>query len=284
MNLYEENYTGWKANELTVKKNYFFSWFNVSIKSKNNLVFDKKKDFVILPEIFAHFACDLLIKKKIKYAIFVQNGYALFPTYDLEKLNKSYNNAKFILSYSKDIKSCISLAFPKIKKKIVDVKYSIDRSKLNSQSKKLNLITFMPRKLKKHSELTLSFLKNNLPKKWKLKAIHNMSEKEVFKNLKKSKIFLSFSELEGLPLPPVEAALAGNQVIGYTGEGGKEYWRKPIFTEIKTGELKIFCREILRKIKIKDFLKKTKKQRVYLANQFSSSKEKVSIKNFLKLI
>tara|TARA_A100001015_G_C15023792_1_gene729380 strand:+ start:484 stop:1506 length:1023 start_codon:yes stop_codon:yes gene_type:complete len=284
MNLYEENYTGWKANELTVKKNYFFSWFNVSIKSKNNLVFDKKKDFVILPEIFAHLACDLLIKKKIKYAIFVQNGYALFPTYDLEKLNKSYNNAKFILSYSKDIKSCISLAFPKIKKKIVDVKYSIDKNKLNSQSKKLNLITFMPRKLKKHSELTLSFLKNNLPKKWKLKAIHNMSEKEVFKNLKKSKIFLSFSELEGLPLPPVEAALAGNQVIGYTGEGGKEYWRKPIFTEIKTGELKIFCREILRKIKIKDFLKKTKKQRVYLANQFSSSKEKVSIKNFLKLI
>ena len=41
-----------------------------------------------------------------------------------------------------------------------------------------------------------------------------------------------------LPLPPTEAALAGNQVIGYTGEGGGEYWKKPIFTEIKTGEIK----------------------------------------------
>ena len=79
----------------------------------------------------------------------------------------------------------------------------------------------MPRKQKKHSELILNFLKSNLPRKWKLKAIHNMSEKEVFKNLTKSKIFLSFSELEGLPLPPIEAALAGNQVIGYTGEGGE---------------------------------------------------------------
>ena len=36
------------------------------------------------------------------------------------------------------------------------------------------------------------------------------------------KIFLSFSSLEGLGLPPVEAALAGNHVIGYTGEGGNE--------------------------------------------------------------
>ena len=137
-------------------------------------------------------------------------------------------------------------------------------------------------------DLTMAPIDKELIDKSLLKKeeIHwlNSYHKKVFKNLKKSKIFLSFSELEGLPLPPVEAALAGNQVIGYTGEGGKEYWRKPIFTEIKTGELKIFCREILRKIKIKNFLKKTKKQRVYLANQFSSSKEKVSIKNFLKLI
>ena len=34
-----------------------------------------KKDFIILPEIFAHLAKDLCIKSKIPYAIFVQNGY-----------------------------------------------------------------------------------------------------------------------------------------------------------------------------------------------------------------
>ena len=80
--------------------------------------------------------------KKKKYAIFVQNGYSIFPTQDFEKLNKSYNNAEFILSYSKDI-SCISLAFPKIKNNIIDVKYSIDKNKLSSNLSKLNLITFM---------------------------------------------------------------------------------------------------------------------------------------------
>ena len=284
INLYEDNYVGWKANELTVKKNHNFSWFNVKINPKNDLNFDKKNDFVILPEIFAHLANDILLKNKIKYAIFVQNGYSIFPTQDFEKLNKSYNNAEFILSYSTDIKNCISLAFPKIKKKIIDVKYSIDKNKFITNFRKLNLITFMPRKQKKHSELIISFLKNNLPKKWKLKAIHNMAEKQVFNNLMKSKIFLSFSELEGLPLPPVEAALAGNQVIGYTGEGGKQYWQKPIFTEIKTGEIKSFCKEILKNIKNKNFIKISKKQRISLANNFSLEKEKASIRKFLALI
>lgn len=284
INIYKDNYVGWKANELTVKKNHNFSWFNVKIKSKNDLNFNKKNDFVILPEIFAHLASDILLKKKIKYAIFVQNGYSIFPTQDFEKLNKSYNNAEFILSYSKDIRNCISLAFPKIKNNIIDVKYSIDKKKLSSNLSKLNLITFMPRKQKKHSELILNFLKSNLPRKWKFKAIHNMSEKEVFKNLMKSKIFLSFSELEGLPLPPLEAALAGNQVIGYTGEGGEEYWKKPIFTEIKTGEIKNFCKEILKKIKTKNFIKISKKQRDTLAYNFSLEKEKASIRKFLALI
>ncbi len=103
----------------------------------------------------------------------------------------------------------------------------------------------MPRKLSKHSELIISFLNNSLPKSWKIKAIHNMSEKQVYRTLERSKFFLAFSDLEGLPLPPIEAALSGNKVIGYTGEGGKEYWKEPIFTEIKTAELKYFCKKIL---------------------------------------
>ena len=38
-------------------------------------------------------------------------------------------------------------------------------------------------------------------------------------------------------MPPLEAAIAGNKVIGYTGGGGKEYWNKPIFEEIQSGDI-----------------------------------------------
>ena len=73
-------------------------------------------------------------------------------------------------------------------------------------------------------------------------------------------------------------------MIEYTGEGGKEYWKKPIFTEIKTGEIKNFCKEILKKIKVKDFARISKKQRINLADNFSLEKEKASIRKFLALI
>ena len=62
----------------------------------------------------------------------------------------------------------------------------------------------------------------------------------------KSKIFLSFSHLEGFGLPPIEAAIAGNKVIGYTGRGGSEYWKKPIFTEIPHGNISKFVYEIFK--------------------------------------
>ena len=76
-----------------------------------------------------------------------------------------------------------------------------------------------------------------------------MKESEVVDILQKSKIFLSFSELEGWGLPPIEAALTGNKVIGYTGEGGKEYWDQPIFSEIMMGDIKGFVKEIISEIK-----------------------------------
>lgn len=278
----QKKISGWNIKDLDIKKDHHFSWFNKKINSKNNLDFNKNKDFVILPEIFAHFAEDLLIKQKIPYGIFVQNGYTIFPTNDLAKLNKAYQKAKFILSYSKDIKDCILLAYPNVRKKMIDVICAIDIKKFNIKIKKQNLITFMPRKLRKHSELVYAFIKNNLPKKWKIKPIENLNEKEVYKMLNKSKIFLSFSELEGLGIPPIEAALTGNKVIGYTGESGKEYWKQPIFTRVYSGDIKNFCKEILKNLETKHFIKKSKQQRKKLAEYYSLEKERYSIIKFLK--
>ena len=132
----------------------------------------------------------------------------------------------------------------------------------------------MPRKLPKHSELVISFLKKKLPSNWKIKSIENLPEFKVFKILEKSKIFLSFSELEGLGLPPIEAALAGNKVVGYTGEAGKEYWKKPIFTEIKNGDVKLFCEKIFNNLNLKNFVQKTKIQRRKISIKYSLLNEK----------
>ena len=58
----KNNESGWQLNELGAVKKFNYKWFDHKIKTRNKLSFDKKKDFLILPEIFAHLAEDLCIK------------------------------------------------------------------------------------------------------------------------------------------------------------------------------------------------------------------------------
>ncbi len=276
--------SGWQFNDVTNAKNFKYNWFKNKINLKQNFDFNNKKDFIILPEIFAHLANELLIKKKVNYAIFVQNGYSINSTNDEQNLFKAYKNARFILTGSKDTYDCVKLKFPKLKTKILKVSYALDLGEINFK-KKRNIITYTSRKLPQHSNLVTSYLKPYLPKKWILKNLNNLSYEKYLTILKKSKIFLSFSNLEGLGLPPVEAALAGNYVIGYTGEGGNEYWQEPLFTKVGSGEINKFVLRIIDKIKKSNFKKDYSKRKYnMLKKKFSKQNEIKDIKKFLKLI
>ena len=284
LNFKRSIHSGWQFEDITYSKNFKYKWFDNKVNIKQNFHFDKKKDFVILPEIFAHIADDLLIRNNVNYAIFVQNGYVINSTNDEKKLLKVYQNAKFILSSSGDTSECISLKFPNLKLKILKVSYRINFGKINFNAKK-NIISYSSRKLPQHSNLVISYLKPHLPKKWTLQNLHNLSNKEFISSMKKSKIFLSFSYLEGLGLPPVEAALAGNKVIGYTGEGGNEYWKKPIFTKIHLGEINKFVKTIIKIIRNENFKKNySKKQFNSLKKKFSKENQLKNIRKFLKMI
>lgn len=238
-----KKYNGWKFNQIKIDNNKKIKWFNNNINLKYDFKLDREKDFVILPEIFAHFAKDFLVKNNINYAIFVQNGHALNFTDDYKILDLVYSKAKFIISVSSHIDQCIESAFPKYKNKIFKINQYVEHHKLNYKSKS-KLITYMPRKLTDHSKLVLFFLRKHLPKNWGILPLEKMNEKTIFKNLKKSKIFLSFSNLEGFGLPPLEAATLGNIVIGYTGAAGKEYWNSPIFKKIEQGDILKFVKKI----------------------------------------
>ena len=283
-NMENRRFFGWNTQDITIPKDFIPQWTINKIKLKENFIFKKEKDFVIFPEIFAHFAKNLCIENKIDYAIFVQNGYCLRSTNDYKTLNEVYKNSKFILSNSNDSSKCVVSAFDNCKHKILKLNLSIDSKKFNSKTKKSNVITYMPRKLPAHSENLIFFLRNNLPNYWKFKALHNLNEKEVFNNLSKSKIFLSFSEMEGLGLPPIEAAIAGNKVIGYSGSGGKEYWKKPIFTEIPHGNINKFIKEVMVSVNNKKLSNKLKPARKKIIKQFAPIREKKNLIKMIKLI
>lgn len=283
--LKNDQYSGWHAEDVTVDKNFRSSWFENKINVKKDMFFNKQKDFLIFPEIFSHLAKKICINKKIPYAILALNGYTLKTTNDYKTLEEVYNKAKIILSVSDNITNCIQVAFPKCKKKIIKIGFSIEKKNNRKfKTKKNNLITYMPRKMQLHSDLVLFFLRKHISNSWKIKKIHNMNENRVFKLLSESKIFLSFSGFEGLGMPPLEAAITGNKVIGYTGEGGKEVWKKPIFTEIPSGNILKFVDEIIKNTKKNISSKKEQEQRKKIAKEFSLNSVKLGITKMLYYI
>jgi len=229
------------------KINFVCNWFEYATEFKRNLNFNINKEFVIIPDFWAERYAPQCKLKNIKYGIFVQGGY-LFGNDNAASTLSAYKNAEIIMTISDDTADCCKLAFPSLFSKIMRMHYFVDSSKFTPDLKKSNIITYMPRKLPRHSKLVLFFLDQHMPENWKVIPIHNMTEKEVIETFKTSKIFLSFSELEGWGLPPIEAGLTGNKVIGYTGEGGKEYWKPPIFSEIMMGDIKGFVKEIIAEI------------------------------------
>ena len=168
--------------------------------------------------------------------------------------------------------------------------YSIQSDLFSDNDEKDNLITYMPRKLPEHSSRVRLFLERSLPPHWDILPIDALPESEVAKILRRSKIFMSFSSFEGLPIPPVEAAFCGNLVIGYTGQGAKEYWDPLLFKEIQTGDIRSFVNTVLMNVEKIDIQSRLginpvtddiRVSRAKLRNRFSVEHETHLLMNFI---
>jgi hypothetical protein len=250
-------------------KNYKLKWFDYSPQVK---FINKIPRFchVIIPEVSL-----LKINKKIlrnNYSILVQNGYFIFhdceDKKDFIKLKELYHNAEYIYCVSPDTAECVSEQFANLKKKILNFFPIIDFSIFSIEKKnyflKKNIITIMPRKNPYLASNIIKYLNYRLPKNWKIQIINNVNEKEVAKILKISKIFINVPGPEGFPLPPLEAALSGNIVIGSTGNGAKVYWKFFKYPPIELGDVKQVCRNVLLAIKKNKFDNKSSSQDILI--------------------
>lgn len=231
------------------------TWMDINVDVKRDNMFDVSNDLVIIPEVWAWYYGSLFKKAGLRYAIFVQNGYLLFhelggqDKLKLKELRDVYASAEIILSISDDVTQCIHNTYSEVGQRIIQLNASINKDLFYPESTKTNTITYMPRKLSTHSSWLVSYLGDKIPASWQILPIDNMTEKQVAEMLRMSKIFLSFSDQEGLGLPPLEAAISGNKVIGYTGQAGKEYWSGQIFHEIECGDLVKFAKVVIEEIK-----------------------------------
>lgn len=229
------------------------TWFEHHTRLLRIRDLDTESDFLILPEIYAGLIGPQCIDQHVRFAIFVQNGYAshsLDPSQTFEVLDRVYQAADLILSISEDTTRMVAFNYPGLDPaRLVRAQYSIHERFLADnrgvKASAIPTISLMTRKMADHVDRVVFALRQQLRKHrpmqpWRIEPIHNVDEATVAAVLSASRIFLSFSDFEGLPLPPLEAALAGNLVIGYTGQGGREYWRKPNFQEIAQGDIRGF--------------------------------------------
>jgi hypothetical protein len=238
----------WFETDVPVERRWFhWRWVGKPSLSGIDGCFDAQQELVVVPELWARKYGDQLARLGVPYAIYVQNGYYISKG-DPAVLKAAYAGARCVLTISDDASRCVAMAFPGTEDRILRVHYSVDAQRFNPHQPKENLITYMPRKLADHSSKVLFFLRNHLPAHWRIQAIDGLNEAGVADLLQRSKIFMSFSHFEGCPLPPLEAALCGNQVIGYTGQGAQEYWSPAVFEAVESGNVVGFAQSVLRKI------------------------------------
>jgi hypothetical protein len=230
---------GHDAHVMHFQRPYRCDWFEHQAPI---VYFDELRtsDMLMVPEIMTIFG-NQLANIGMRYCMFVQNGYLVLPTASLPDVWNCYKNATAILSISDDTSAFLASVFPEFAHKIIRVKYSVDTERFKPRAK-LKKCTFMPRKLPLHSANLVPWLARAFPD-WTFQPIHGMNEAQVAEQLESSRVFLAFSDFEGCPVPPIEAALSGNVVVGYPGWGGREYWNAPNFLPVPVGDMRAFVEQ-----------------------------------------
>ena len=76
-----------------------------------------------------------------------------------------------------------------------------------------------------------------LPKGWEFATVGGMTSSMVAETLAESAIFINLSERDGFSLPGAEAMAAGAYVVGFHGDGAREYMRPEFSTTVEEPDL-----------------------------------------------
>ena len=234
-----------------------------------------KNDYLCIPEAYGVNIKN--VKEKAKKVILNQNPFYAFNGYSRNNraVKIPYNNENVVATivFSEHNLSYMRYIFPRIE--LCRVHYGFDPKLFNNNLRKKKQIAFMSRKLTNDVTQLVNILKaRGTLKDFKLVEINNAKEEKVAEILRESLIFLSFSHREGFGMPSAEAMASGCIVIGYDGEGGKEFFKDDFCYPIREGDLIDFARTIEKVIEEyednkENFSKKSRKASEFILKNYS---------------
>lgn len=208
--------------------------------AKTRQVTVTEKDILVLPATRTSF-CNEILPGTPKISL-SQGPYLLLQCMGLEKPDQSI--------FHPDIKARIAMSrlnydvhrriFPK--ESVWHVPVFVDRELYGYEERKKCQIAYMPRRLPNDSRslINLLRLRGNLDG-FTFVPIDGVGPHEVARIMKESLVFLSFSHRDGFGLPPAEAMACGCVVVGYSGNGGDEFFLEDFCFKIADGDLISFA-------------------------------------------
>jgi hypothetical protein len=239
--------------------------------------------FLVLPETYANSFAQ--IAPGIPKVIFNQNAYYTFgiPPGNIQPILSMYRHPelKATLVVSEDSYDYLKFAFslPALKRIQIGIKPDIFYP---GTAKKLQ-ICFMPRKNSDHVQQVLNLLQvRGCLEGIKVISIHQQPETRVAEIFRESLLFLSFGYPEGFSLPPAEAMACGCVAVGYTGNGGREYFQADFSYPLAFGDILLFAKTVdnllLQGKQNPEFLiTKGLEASHYISNHYSLERESESI-------
>ncbi len=216
-----------------------------SPRSSTSRVILNERDLLVLPATRTSFCHEVL--PGIPKISLSQSPYLLLACEGLAYPDRSI--------YHPDIKARIAMSklnydlhcrlFPT--DTLWEVPVFIDSTLFNYAEKKKRQIAYMPRRLANDSQGVINLLRlHGKFNGFELVAIDGMTPQQVAHVMKESLIFLSFSHREGFGLPAAEAMACGCIVIGYSGNGGDEFFHEDLCYKIPSGDLIGFAETVER--------------------------------------
>lgn len=250
-----------------------------------------EEDLLVIPEVFAPQVVPSLAQWNMKAIIFNQGIFNTFrhvslplapfsadsreDAVSLLYLNDHILGTLVVSEYSKQYLESVS---PNLA--VYYIRNSINKKFFYYQHEKKKQIAYMPRKNIEDALHVITMIRERgMLKEWSFYPIEGVSESRVGEILRESALFLSFSEREGFGMPPAEAMACGCIVIGYHGQGGKEYLKQPYAHPIDSGDIVHFGLTVEKiALNVDAYKDEGKMASEYMLQNYSQEQEKEDIR------
>lgn len=280
--LNKNNFNAYVLHEVD---NFRCTWFanNTKILYFKDVLINFENDILVIPEIYGPNILNIV--PGVKKVIFNQGAYLTFSRFGANYNEKSpYLSDEIIgiISISQDNKEYLEYTFKdKIINRIINCieYYGINpnyesKNKVISIIEKNNIQDFI-------QIINILKIRDNL-KGYTFDIIKNETHQNVLQRLEKSKIYISLSDEEGFGLSAAEAMAMGCVVIGYHGQGAKEYFKEEFSYRVEQGDVIDICKKVEEVIELienrnEEYLSKVKKAREFILANYSKEQQKKSV-------